>query len=285
MSLDLAELVNIRQHLPINFHKCNYGPRGPRILCAIFTHPKYYRTRLVPVANTWAKRCDLALFITSDHRNVTFESKTYLDDEDDVNDFIARLNLVDLNMTDDIYDKLTDKVIRAILHVNENYADKFDWFLKADDDSYMVMDNLRKFLDDKCPNEMQTYGKVLTSHREHGYQAGGSGYCMSREAVRQFSSTMRRNASFCRLKTKFEDVDIGECLARLNIYPGDSRDEFGEFLIKFLFQVNEKYSICAIFNNNKLRSREISSDANRNKLDRGEDVARRQIVSSCSQGK
>ena len=36
--------------------KCKYGVKGPRILCAIFTHKALHNTTLIPVHKTWAKR-------------------------------------------------------------------------------------------------------------------------------------------------------------------------------------------------------------------------------------
>ena len=36
--------------------ECDYGARGPRILCAVFTHRLVHKTTLLPVHNTWAKR-------------------------------------------------------------------------------------------------------------------------------------------------------------------------------------------------------------------------------------
>ena len=39
--------------------KCNYGERGPRILCAVFIHQSFHKTKVQPVHNTWAKRLDL----------------------------------------------------------------------------------------------------------------------------------------------------------------------------------------------------------------------------------
>ena len=37
-------------------NKCKYGPKGPRILCAVFTTKSSHKTKLMAVHNTWAKR-------------------------------------------------------------------------------------------------------------------------------------------------------------------------------------------------------------------------------------
>ena len=36
--------------------KCKYGERGPRILCAIFIHQSFHKTKVQPIQDTWAKR-------------------------------------------------------------------------------------------------------------------------------------------------------------------------------------------------------------------------------------
>ena len=65
-----------------------------------------------------------------------------------------------LNITD-IKDKLTDKHISVVMYVYDNYLKDFDWFLYANDDTYIAMENLRLFLGNKCPTEKSLYGRVM----------------------------------------------------------------------------------------------------------------------------
>ena len=41
---------------------------------------------------------------------------------------------------------LWDKVKLGFKHVYNNHFDDFDWFLKADDDTFMVIENLKEML-------------------------------------------------------------------------------------------------------------------------------------------
>lgn len=40
-----------------------------------------------------------------------------------------------------------DKVKYSLIHVAQKYADSHEFFLKADDDTYMIMENLEKILE------------------------------------------------------------------------------------------------------------------------------------------
>ena len=202
--------------------RCNYGPRGPRILCTVLTHEKYLETRAKAVSGTWAKDCDLTLFMSaakSSDRSSRSRALNY-----------ANQRLVFLPLKNDTYDDLTQKTIQTLVHVYENYLDEFDWLMKADDDTFVLVDNLRAFLSDKCADENSAYGRVLRYKRENNlsYLAGGSGYALSRETVRRFGQEMKRSGhSFCKTDTKFEDIDLAKCLYKIGVEPGDSRDHLG----------------------------------------------------------
>ena len=72
-----------------------------------------------------------------------------------------------LNITD-IYDRITDKTFKTMEYIYENLMNDFDWFLRANDDTYIIMENLRLFLANKCANELKIYGKVLNHYRHKG---------------------------------------------------------------------------------------------------------------------
>ena len=78
------------------------------------------------------------------------------------------------------------KTKKAFIHVYENDIDDFDWFLKADDDTYVVVDNLRSFVAARDPADPVYFGFNFKAHVRQGYMSGGAGYVLSKEAVRRF---------------------------------------------------------------------------------------------------
>jgi hypothetical protein len=44
-------------------NRCNFPSTGPRILCGVYTNPRHYKTKLLPIHNTWAKRLVLINFL------------------------------------------------------------------------------------------------------------------------------------------------------------------------------------------------------------------------------
>jgi glycoprotein-N-acetylgalactosamine 3-beta-galactosyltransferase len=193
----------------------------PKILCAIFTVKESHRTKMKAVHDTWSKRCDIRLYMTGPKAP---------DQQDN-----ADMPFVYLNITDTLR-TLTYKHTGTIVHVYDFYLFDFDWFLYANDDTYIVMENLKLFVKDKCPSEASIYGKVMkhqpvempsltNGDNSRGFIQGGSGWLSSHEAIRRFGEAMKRDARFCICRDgRREDQEISDCYRRVDVYPGESRD-------------------------------------------------------------
>ena len=103
--------------------------------------------------------------------------------------------------------------------------------MKADDDTYMIVENLRLMLKSHLPSEPVWFGCVFKVIVPNGYMSGGAGYVLSKEALDRFvnRALADKEQVICKTRdhTGAEDVEMGKCLENVNVVAGDSRDAMG----------------------------------------------------------
>ncbi|XP_043911009.1 glycoprotein-N-acetylgalactosamine 3-beta-galactosyltransferase 1-like [Protopterus annectens] len=172
-----------------------------RILCWVMTAPQNLETKAKYVKLTWGKRCNILLFMSSEN-NTEFPA-------------------IGMN-TGEGRKQLYKKTMLAFQYVHAHYLDQADWFFKADDDTYVIVENLRLLLSKYDPQQPVYLGKRFRMYMKHGYMSGGAGYVLSKKALQMYVAAMRNNR--CNHTTSTEDVALGKCMDKLGIIPGDSRD-------------------------------------------------------------
>jgi hypothetical protein len=137
--------------LKIQFHRSDKNNDTPstRVLCLILTAPVNFLSRTKAVNETWAPRCDRYFFITE----LISESLT-----PEQREFIKQIPIAPIKNITAGYNHLTQKTTLAFLFAYENYFDDFDWFVKADDDTYLIVDYLKAFLSEQNSSEPVTFG-------------------------------------------------------------------------------------------------------------------------------
>jgi hypothetical protein len=98
--------------------------QSPRVVCWIMTHIGN-RGKAIAINNTWGQRCTHLIFVSGRP-------------DPSLPVFVANLH-----GKEDSRDMLRPKAKQGWLHVYENYLDKGDFFLKGDDDTYVMMSNLK----------------------------------------------------------------------------------------------------------------------------------------------
>ncbi|XP_038635770.1 glycoprotein-N-acetylgalactosamine 3-beta-galactosyltransferase 1-like isoform X1 [Scyliorhinus canicula] len=172
-----------------------------RILCWVLTAPKNLDTKAKHVKATWGKRCSILLFMSSES-NPNFPT-------------------IGLE-TKEGRKQLYWKTIKAFHYVHRHHIDEADWFLKADDDTYVVLDNLRLLLSKYNPDEPLYMGRRFKMFLKQGYMSGGAGYVLSRESVKRYVAAFSDKT--CNHTSHVEDRALGKCMEILGITAGDSRD-------------------------------------------------------------
>ena len=73
------------------------------------------------------------------------------------------------------HDHLWPKTQKAFQYVWEHHRDDANWFFKADDDTYVFMDNLRSFLGRHDPNKAHYFGQTVDYGNNTIINLGGPG--------------------------------------------------------------------------------------------------------------
>ena len=117
---------------------------------------------------TWGRRCNKLLIMSS------------IADEE-----VPTIKL-ELGEGGDNYTHLWGKTKSAFRYVYQNHFEEFGWFVKADDDTYMIIENLRYLLKDYNSSDPLYFGRKFKPFVKQGYMSGGAGYVLSKEALRRF---------------------------------------------------------------------------------------------------
>ncbi|XP_075246978.1 glycoprotein-N-acetylgalactosamine 3-beta-galactosyltransferase 1-like [Convolutriloba macropyga] len=97
-----------------------------KVLCFVETCDKYLYTRAIVINNTWASRCDKTLFISE------VENKSF-----------PAISPPGIGTG---YHALWSKTMYTFRYLYLHYVNEYHWFMKADDDTYVVVENLKLFL-------------------------------------------------------------------------------------------------------------------------------------------
>ena len=167
------------------------------------THVKNHETRARHANRTWVKRFDKHFFVSDAYSN--------------------GLSVMKLNLSAG-REHLTAKTMQSYDIIYQRYLNDYDWFMKADDDTYVVVENLRLLLSTHSPEEPVFLGHHFPFPVKQGYLSGGAGYVLSREALKRFGGRQR---GLCAADGGAEDVEMGRCMEKLGVKPGNSTDELG----------------------------------------------------------
>eukprot|EP00043_Microstomoeca_roanoka_P028965 m.20307 g.20307 ORF g.20307 m.20307 type:complete len:542 (-) comp8852_c0_seq1:511-2136(-) len=190
-------------------------PEDASILCWVMAHPEKLNSKAVAVQNTWGRLCDKLLFMVSEnHAEVAPQ--------------FASLPLVELPLgRPESRDTLWQKSKLAWKYVIDHYGDKYDWFLRTDDDTFVVFENLWSFvkpLDTKTP---QYYGRVYKSKTVDFY-SGGGGTLLNKAALDLLANAYTQHPDFFHDGDTFaDDLEICATLKRMGLSTITSRDEQG----------------------------------------------------------
>nr|CDS29437.1 glycoprotein N acetylgalactosamine [Hymenolepis microstoma] len=176
-----------------------------RIYAIVITSPAGKNKKAVHVKATWAKRADGFTFISSE------------EDKD----------LPAIRATDkEGRSVLWEKTRKGFMYIYHNHLDKYDFFLKTDDDTYVIVENLKFLLSFLNASEPFILGRKL-KFKNIIFPSGGAGYVLSRAAMKLMTEGMIGDTKTCAASLLPEDIRIGYCARDTGVKWIDSLDEHG----------------------------------------------------------
>lgn len=193
------------------------------VLIGVMTAQKYLDSRALAIYKSWAQ--DLK------GRVIFFSSSSSRYDLNKATNFnhILKLRssyglpLVSLPTVDDSYPP-QKKSFLMFKFMSDHFIDKFEFFMRADDDVYVNAERLERFLRSVNSSKPQFIGQAGVGNKEEfgqlslesnqNFCMGGPGVVMSQTTLRLFS----QNIKYClkHLYSTHEDVEIGRCV-RLSV--------------------------------------------------------------------
>ncbi|XP_053382973.1 glycoprotein-N-acetylgalactosamine 3-beta-galactosyltransferase 1-like isoform X2 [Mercenaria mercenaria] len=220
-----------------------------QIFCWILTTKTGVVTKAAGVNFTWAPRCNKHVFFASAYgdettlppvpgmpvtpamQKVTIDlsagkRKEYTTAN---GDNFATISIGDVIFIDtpEGYQNLTEKSREVLQYLYLTELNNFDWFLKADDDTYMIMENLRhllKGLDKKKPSYLGY--QLEPSWYDSPYMSGGAGYIFNKAGLKLLVEKGIQSKGTCRESGSFEDLEVGRCAIKSGVIIYNSVDKF-----------------------------------------------------------
>lgn len=138
----------------------------------------------------------------------------------------------------------TDKFARlreTFKYVYSNHIEEFDWILKTNDDSFIVLENLRhmlyqyetdwpiiigqKFLKEVLQTNIFHHFNFLNNRSQKDYMIGD--YALSKRGFTRLVEDAFTNSEICELKSADDDKEVSKCLEHINVIKVDGVDSEG----------------------------------------------------------
>ncbi|GFH58376.1 hypothetical protein CTEN210_14852 [Chaetoceros tenuissimus] len=202
------------------------GKPRAKIFCLVYTIEKFH-DRIPAIRETWGQKCD-GFMVGS--------TKT--------DPALGTVNIPHEGPEE--YNNIWQKVRSMWSYIYDNYYEDYDWFHIGGDDLFLLVENLRLYLEseeiqlaanggERLPTGKETQQVPLFLGRrfkEQGnwdriFNSGGSGYTMNKAALKAlvvdaFPTCMPH------LHTFAEDVMVAQCFRnKLKVFPFDTKDETG----------------------------------------------------------
>lgn len=201
------------------------------ILCILLSSSKSIDSRAIAAWNTWAHRCNRTLFACNCEPSVNTTYEKHLQTIDKLfnsnsSSIINQsLPILKLDGFQEDYNRMGEKCLRILRAVYELYSTDHNWFLLADDDTFVFVDNLFRFVRSRESTHPLTYGYNFRTIIDQGYHSGGAGILFTLESLKRIYHKIASGQ--CEVQDSYGDLAIGRCAEVADVHMGKSVDTKG----------------------------------------------------------
>lgn len=201
------------------------GVKRDKIFCLVYTIESAH-SRIPAIQQTWGPKCD-GFMVGSTKTDKKLSAVEILHDGPEE------------------YNNIWQKVRSMWSYIYDNYYEKYDWFHIGGDDLFLIVENLRLYLESEeirtaanggiyLPFGEETTQTPLVLGRRFAYagnmddifNSGGSGYTMNKAALKLLVTEGFPNY-FPNAHTFSEDTMVAKIFRKLGVFPYDTKDEDG----------------------------------------------------------
>ena len=157
----------------------------------------------IAIMETWGKRCE----------NVVMFSLKSSDSAE------VRINQLETDNLDS-----WAATYEAVKFISKDMIDDYDWFVKVEDDTFVIMENLAYYLSIYNASTPLYFGHPYEFWGQT-FQSSGAGIVLSQSALRKLNNKLIKGD--CTPNTMSGDAMLGRCLSELGIEAIDTRDSRG----------------------------------------------------------
>ena len=198
-----------------------------RLLCITYTTSTRH-DQVRAILDTWGKRCD-GYFASSNASDETISAL-----------HVHRRGPESFN---NIWQKIRATLIVADKYIigENNSSSSFDWIFVSGDDTYVLVDSLRAYLESSeiihasAGGDRPLYlGQPWSWNSFITFNHGGAGYLLNRAALQLLGRRFKQShACASHAVASMEDVLVSHCLQGAGVSPYDTRDHLGRHRFHF----------------------------------------------------
>lgn len=153
--LNYLNIINIPRNDVTNNKQYTAPTENSRVFCIVKSYMKSFRNlRIQGIHKIWIRKCDeyrIIMMIPDELRT----SEWKLGEEFEIQEPLKILQPAGLII--ESHENITQKLYNSFISIYKRFPD-FDWYYLVDDDAYVNVYNLKKFLSSKNRTELVTFG-------------------------------------------------------------------------------------------------------------------------------